>query len=247
MLLPTLTRARQKAQGIGCINNLRQLQLAEMMFADDNNDKLPRNTSNGSGTETDDPLLPEAQPDYNGPNVIKSAWVLGQIGDFGTAAAAAVNVECIRHGQLFPYTKKPGIYKDPADKRRVPNGQPTIRSMSMNAWVGTVTPESDMSTAYRIFRKMADIPKPSQVWVFIDENPGSINDGFFKELPDNLDYWVDIPATYHGRSGGITFADGHVQLKKWTDANIFNVSSYGAYSPGSADLNWLLSLTTSKK
>ena len=63
------------------------------------------------------------------------------------------------------------------------------------------------------------IGKPSDTWVTIDENPASINDGWFVCDP-RATAWVDIPATYHNAAGGISFADGHSDIKKWKDPAI---------------------------
>src|SRR5881296_1202222 len=48
MLLPALAKAKTKAQGIACLNNLRQLNFAWYMYADDNRDKL---VPNGTGPQ----------------------------------------------------------------------------------------------------------------------------------------------------------------------------------------------------
>ena len=43
LLPPALSRARAKAQGIVCLNNLKQLTLAWVMYVEDNNDWLVPN------------------------------------------------------------------------------------------------------------------------------------------------------------------------------------------------------------
>src|SRR5262249_41026383 len=134
-------------------------------------------------------------------------------------------------GSLYPYSKNVNIYKCPADKKVVTFSQgsgPTTRSMSMNAWLDPIvrpdTAASKVEPLYS-YKKLADIlrPPPVSCWVFIEECPGSINDGFFVCDPDYMSvkenslYWVDIPATYHNGAGGISFADGHAEIRKWTD------------------------------
>ena len=46
LLLPALSRAKQEAYTAVCINNQKQLQLAWLMYLEDNNGKLPRNDIN---------------------------------------------------------------------------------------------------------------------------------------------------------------------------------------------------------
>jgi prepilin-type processing-associated H-X9-DG protein len=74
---------------------------------------------------------------------------------------------------------------------------------------------------YRIFRKSSDLqnPGPGKTFVFLDEREDSINDGMFvtdmQTYPVTSATIVDFPASYHGGSGGFSFADGHSELKKW--------------------------------
>ena len=83
--------------------------------------------------------------------------------------------------------------------------------------------------------------------MFIDENPNSINDGWFACDPNNLNLWYDIPATYHNGAGGLSFADGHAEIKKWRDANILKATSVNRpKDPNSSDLPWLQERSTAK-
>jgi prepilin-type processing-associated H-X9-DG protein len=90
-----------------------------------------------------------------------------------------------------------------------------------------------------------NIRKPAATWVIIDEHPNSINDGWFLERPNAPLVWYDLPATYHGGAGVLSFADTHVEVRRWTDKGLL---VYG-YSPlrrdlESDDLSWLLERTT---
>jgi prepilin-type processing-associated H-X9-DG protein len=122
----------------------------------------------------------------------------------------------------------------------------------MNAWMNPLDSEGILAIPlYRAFRKQTDILKPTDIWVTIDESPGSINDGWFVEDPVNdKTTWVDIPATYHGNAGGMSFADGHAIIKKWTDPKILSHAAqttsdnFVGATIGNPDLPWLLSQTT---
>jgi len=163
-------------------------------------------------------------------------------------------------GQIFQYLKNPGVYRCPADHSTYVEatgtvlplgggGDSRVRSMSMNAWLN---PDSQaaggLNNQYIIYKKDSMLTRPgsANLWLFIDENPYSINDGFFEEDPGSSG-WIDCPATYHDRACGIAFCDGHAQVRKWTDGTVlgWNVAATGApHGTLSADLNWLLSMTT---
>src|SRR5262249_18701318 len=101
---------------------------------------------------------------------------------------------------------------------------------------------------YKQYLKQSQIPKPAKTWLFLDEHPDSINDGYFINNPQ-VNAWQDIPASYHNNACGFSFADGHSEIKKWRDpASIYPVKY--AY-PGTTmqfradkvDYNWYLERT----
>ena len=244
MLLPALSKAKAKALGISCMSNLKQLQLGWVMYSGDNADKIIINgEESGTATVPINAIYLEGGA--------KSEWVLGSVA--AAAGSAATNTALIENGLLYPYVKSTAVYKCPADRKQVVGGN-TVRSMSMNAWLNSIRSWNSIigySGAQRLrdFRKQGEIiaPSPSQCWVFIDENPNSINDGWFVCDPNNLNLWYDIPATYHNGAGGLSFADGHCEIKKWRDANILKAT--GVNQPkdsGSDDLPWLQQRSTSK-
>ncbi|TAL07221.1 MAG: prepilin-type N-terminal cleavage/methylation domain-containing protein [Verrucomicrobia bacterium] len=210
MLLPALGRARTKAQGISCLNNLKQLQLAHAMYANDFQDRL---VFNGSSTA-----------------IASNSWVTGWL-DWSSGQPAGANTDTgyLVDAALGTYTARSlGIYKCPADKLPGATG-PRVRSTSMNGFVGDYA-QRMYSTAYgftsfRIYLKTGDftVPGPALTWVFIDEHPDSINEGFFGvrmppvALPNLPQQWDDVPASYHSGAGGLSFADGHAEIKKWQD------------------------------
>lgn len=243
LLLPALGKAKQKAQGISCLNNLKQHQIAWVLYSGDFNDKIVR--TGGSAVLVYSPIDPQAQPGQPRAN-----WVLGTV----AVPPYSSNPDFLRHGLLFPYMKNIRVYKCPADRKTGMQNKPTIRSYSMNAWMNPIDTEGLLDTAhYVVFRKQSDITRPTQVWVTIDENPGTINDGWFVERPELTSQWVDMPAAYHNFAGGLSFADGHAEIRKWTDYKV-RAGTYGTNTPKDPslkaeqdDLLWLLALTTFRK
>jgi len=236
MLLPALSRAKSKALGISCMNNLKQLQLGWLTYSGDNEEKIVR--TGGLGSLVTDPNDPQAQP--GGP---LSQWVLGTV----DSLPSRTNTLMIQNGLLFPYVNSLAVYKDPADKYLI-GGEQSVRSMSMNAWMNPISTENQLDdTDYVVFTKQVSIRSPAMTWVTIDENPKSINDGWFLVRPNVPTVWRDVPAAYHNNAGGMSFADGHAEIKKWTDSSVISQQgSYARKDPNSDDLNWLIERTPTK-
>jgi prepilin-type processing-associated H-X9-DG protein len=239
MLLPALAKAKEKAQGIGCLNNNRQLMLAWRMYADDHDDNL---------VAAEDGIA-------NRPN-----WCSGWI-NFNPNQAVNFDINAdLTRSPMFPYTgNSPAIYKCPADKATVVSqGQrvPRIRSISMSQVFGRGSwlPES----RYRIYSKFAHMtdPSPTSVFVFLDEHPDSINDAAFANqmvtaATLSAARIIDFPASYHNGACGFAFADGHAEIKKWTDGRTVapvrytGTMSLNVATPGNRDVLWMAERTTS--
>ena len=231
MLLPALAAAKEKAQAINCVNNLRQLNIAITMYAADHKEIYPYN-------ERPVNQIPQHVPAPDGPlsggwveddqsgNPVKEAdarYLVGSSSDFnpGTPNANAPPL-------LGPYLSKDAkVFKCPADRRTVrvgPNIKAATRSYSMNCFVGPV-PKDDIAAAYHVFRRTTDAMHPSELFVLIEEAPWSINDGFFVFFGNGPGggVWGDCAGAYHTRATGVAFADGHAQIHVWKGA----VSRYG--------------------
>lgn len=210
MLLPALSKAKAKATNIYCLNNLKQMQLAWTLYASDSADQVVAN--------------------YGAFEINYDSWVTGWQ-DWGDNYGANANKQVLLDGGLGPYTGGSlGSYKCPADKLPDAKGQERLRSISMNGFVGnyptTKNPKGLVKTAYgegvfRTYLKASSFtrPGPSKTWVFIDECPDSINDGLFGVYMNPRRGWDDVPSSTHNGSGGLSFADGHAELKKWEDGN----------------------------
>jgi len=230
LLLPVLGKAKIKAQRTSCLSNLRQLGYAWVMYKDDNND-----------------YLTQSYPDTNA-----DVWVKGDM----TKAAEAGNVELIRQGKLYSYNQSPSIYHCPADQGVVINGKvtPTVRSYSMNCFMGGRDPKVGVipSTAggyVPFYTTYSEIPRPSQLWVMLDEDERSINDGFFVTDPTG-DIWFDFPANSahrHNYSVALNFADGHSEVWHYRDPRTRQVSENKTEQPGNADLARLANATATPK
>ncbi len=239
MLLPALAKAKAKAQGILCMNNTKQLMLANIMYQGDNLDKFPGSYHGGF------------QP---GVNAKERPWVTGWL-DWTTSPDNTNTLFLIdpRYAVLASYfANAKNIYKCPADKylaapQRAKGWTERVRSVSSDILVGEGNAESGpMGGIYAHPTKASDltIPGPTETWVYVDEHPDSINDaGCFP--PTSSTHFVDIPANYHNGACGFAFADGHSEIHKWTGPKIkslkITASSYQLNvdtTKGDPDLVW---------
>jgi prepilin-type N-terminal cleavage/methylation domain-containing protein/prepilin-type processing-associated H-X9-DG protein len=241
MLLPSLARAKMKAWGVSCESNLRQLQIAWVMYADDNNQKV---VSSGYRSPTE-----------------PTAWVNGWL-DFNAANPDNWDESTLRdpnRARFAPYLQNVGVYKCPADQSRVA-GKPRIRSLSMSQafggpgdWLDPAGFTANVtSKKYRTYYKTSDltIPGAANLWLLLDEHPDSQNAGGFGntmvERADGSDARiVDFPASFHGNAGGVGFADGHAEIRKWVDPRTRPPVKYNnslllnVASAGNKDMIWL--------
>jgi prepilin-type processing-associated H-X9-DG protein len=176
-----------------------------------------------------------------------------------TAAPYAYDKSYIEAGLIYPDVKSVKVYRCPADRSTYPPntsyGKPRVRSMSMNCWLNPITSwntEKGYSGANALhdFRKSTDLthPGPTGTFVFIDENPNTIDDAFFVCDPNQKDFWQNVPASYHNKAGGISFADGHAEIKRWKDSKLVTQAKLNGIpsDPDSPDLIWLQQRSTSK-
>ena len=226
LLLPALAKAKTKAQGIMCMNDTKQLLLAWKMYADDHNGNFPPNEDNAMGGWVRGWL------DYNGSSDNTNiAYLIDQ-----------------KFAKLAPYTKSPGIYKCPADQSKSlgRRGPPRVRSISMSQAIGPDLRGTDNPPRgqwlphppYRVFLREGQLndPAPVNLWVFLDEHPDTINDGYFI-TSYTAGAWQDKPASYHNGACGFAFADGHSEIRKWRSATSkYPIKAQQGYTP--PDIPW---------
>lgn len=244
MLLPALTKARERARGASCLNNTKQLALALELYADEHDQFLPYNIGmNGSSFRT--PL--------NWVNNVLT-WDL---------SSDNTNPATITSASLGPYISGAAkIYRCPSDHalsamQSAAGWETRIRSYSMNAMVGNVgsflTNGANVNNPnYQQFLKLTQIPRPAEIFVFVDEHPNSINDGYFLNKSPENNYWGEaewdhLPASYHNRAAAFSFADGHSELHRWLEpSTVIQIQPGIPYLPVEipsnerADFDWML-------
>ncbi len=258
MLLPALSAAKVRAQGISCLSNMKQLQLGAVLYAGDNNDSIPGTVANVGGFRA-------TQNDTNPP-----CWVAGNMGINSTLAptsparedgssdgpaGCSTNINFLGvNGDVVPgtaggtligsigsYAKAAGVYKCPADKTADFHWKvPRVRSVSANMYVGAYRADYSQGhfsydKRFKPFYKYSDFSaafSSTDCFEFLDEDPLSCNDGYF-EYVAAANGINDRPAVNHGSSSSFSFCDGHCELHKWADAFL---TPNGA---GSIDPHWL--------
>lgn len=234
LLLPALQSAKAKAANARCLSNLKQVMVGWVLYADDYNQMMVPNAA--------------------GNTVTGFCWVDPMYMDWDLSDANT-NIDLLKQGLLAPFLNQGvGVYKCPADKVPARNGT-RIRSISMNGQMGQA-PDPNGTTApnynlgYRVYKKTTDIlaPPPALAWVFADEHPGRINDGY-SQVTMRVPVWVDYPASYHNGGGGFSFADGHVEIHRWLDPETKRPVVQGVYigvvpTANLNDLTWVRERTT---
>ena len=209
MLLPALAKVKAKATATHCMANLKQLQSAWAMYADENNDFIVGNHWTDQAAHV--------------PNVAN--WISGWLDPRQANNTDNTNIIYLldpKYAALGPYTGTPAVYRCMASKVKAKEGgayYPVVRTVSMSVWMGYRT--LPWNPDYETFRKKSDIKimSPSDALVFVDERDDSIDDGEFA-LDMVANQIVNFPAAYHGGSGGVTFADGHAEIHRWRSAEL---------------------------
>jgi prepilin-type N-terminal cleavage/methylation domain-containing protein len=256
MLMPALAKAKQKAQGTACLNNMKQLQLAAIIYGSDNNDSLPANVTvrnggdNISGNPKADPPVPPGPNWVDGTYSSAPPWNSLIAEDpvgcatnpfyLGVQGATGGNPVVTLRGSIGPYAKAAGVYHCPADQYLDPTWHvQRVRSCSANCFVGGGGPGAQNGVNYKVFTKFSDFSSTlsaSECFVYLDENPLSLNDGWFLYYGNGATI-NDKPAINHGHASSFSFADGHVEIHAWHD--VFLNPGLTPGSSGASDTRWL--------
>jgi prepilin-type N-terminal cleavage/methylation domain-containing protein len=233
LLLPALSRAKESARTANCLSNERQLQTAWQMYLDENSDRCVNNHGIGE-TRTR-----------------QQNWA-NNIVDWHDSEGNTNTLQ-ITEAKLGSHVgKNAAVFKCPSDRSVADNG-PRIRSYSLNSLVGDPgILTNKFNPSYTQYFKESDVTTPSGIFVFLDEHPDTINDGFFMNHLEEKPAWGNIPASYHHESGNLSFVDGHTETHRWvvtgTNGTVRpNVrgGAGGIFPPNpTTDWDWLKSKTS---
>jgi prepilin-type N-terminal cleavage/methylation domain-containing protein len=216
MLLPSLTRSRQRAWTTRCINNLKQLTVCWVMYSSDHNDVMPPNNS-VYDVNTGQPI-----PGLD----LNQTWCPGN-------ARADTNTANVKRGYLYPYNASTDIYRCPADNAPVITLEgdvltdiPRSRSYNLSQSINGLGGPNAALSWIPSFQRYTQIrnPSPSNLFVFIDVHEAGILDALFGIPPPGSGWdgiWFDLPANRHQQGACLSFADGHAERWRWTAPKIF--------------------------
>jgi prepilin-type processing-associated H-X9-DG protein/prepilin-type N-terminal cleavage/methylation domain-containing protein len=207
LLLPALSKAKERAKSLACLSNLKQLQLCYHLYTMDYNDSLPPNNFVYD--------IFSQQPIDRGPS-----WCTN-------LAPFDVDPSGIQNGLLFQYNTSLPIYHCPADLSTVQTrngmvlGQPRLRSYNMSQSVNGLYYANQIAAYVPHYSKFTQIktPTPTDLIVFLDVHEDEILDTIFG-IPVKTDvwsqgYWWDIPGNRHNQGCNFSFADGHAEHWRW--------------------------------
>jgi prepilin-type N-terminal cleavage/methylation domain-containing protein/prepilin-type processing-associated H-X9-DG protein len=223
LLLPALAQAKAKVKATACTNNMRQLSLGWLMYTSDSGGLLMNNCSTADTRS------------------YRQSWV-NNIQDWNTSLEN-ITPSFILSGKLAPYVNNNlAVYKCPSDLSLAKNG-PRLRSYSMNALMGDplINPNR-FNPTWAQFLKETQIPNASAFFVFIEEHPDTINDGYYVNNWNQI-RWGNLPASVHSDSANLTWADGHIEKHRWL-ANTVRLPIQGVIKGGfvpnpTTDYLWL--------
>lgn len=240
LLLPSLSGAKSRTRSVVCQNNLKQLQLAWLSYADDNDGEMVPNE--------------EGRP-FGFWEGVRHSWVLGN-------AQRDDTPENIQRGTLFPYARNHGVYHCPSDRSTVTDQphQTRLRSYSLNGelnyWI--IADHDYGLPILQAFYTESQLKRPAKTYGFLDVTPETIDSGIFglpgpaaqteEELRRNLreldkNRWLHLPGYRHSGGANLSFLDGHVDHHKWLYQGRKPVSPYGhrpVNERDMQDMRWLV-------
>ena len=239
LLLPSLARAKRKAQTGVCLNNLKQLSLAWHLYAGDNNENLAPNVQ-------DFIAYTKTMPNWVGGFMYYESETFHPSAELAKSTNTSLLVDPFP-GRIGPYLKASASYRCPSDRSFIvlQGGKfQRVRSYSMSHFMGLDAPLEFTSGGPRYLR-MNLIDAPANRWLFIDEHEDSIHGGMFSHAlirwPNT--FWDDIPSSRHAGSVTMSFADGHAESHRWVDSRtkvpVLGKRQYGFVCNSNKDVLWL--------
>lgn len=225
ILLPALAGVRPSSKGVHCLNNLRRLSGAWLMYATDNSDQLASNPTMSPGT----------------------AWTAGIL----TTSLSSDNTNTLKlldpnQTLIARYLQSADSFKCPADQTIV-FGFPRVRSIALMSPLGGNSGSQANQIAGRTYfdaRRITELnkPGPANTLAILDEHPASLNDAnFYFRSGFNTSgaIWTDLPASFHDGGAGVSFADGHAMIRRWQSSSTLSYGGGPLNVPGSLDYTWI--------
>ncbi|MHC4509896.1 MAG: type II secretion system protein [Planctomycetota bacterium] len=226
VLMPALNRVKEQGRRAVCLGHLKQLGLAWIMYADDNDDKIVNGEAYGGGDGT-------APIPTGGLHKGERWWTGDDVADFwaGTSLPPELQKQAIRAGALFPYCKNENLYRCPTGVR----GEMRTYTITdaMNGRTGGRTGVVSGGAGVRVGgtvlwvkkRTEISVPGPAQRIVFLDEGritPDSYATHYVNER------WWDPPFVRHGDGTNASFADGHADYWKYVGSKTLEIGKLAA-------------------
>jgi prepilin-type N-terminal cleavage/methylation domain-containing protein/prepilin-type processing-associated H-X9-DG protein len=231
MLLPALSRAKLKATQAACLSNQKQLALAYVMYAGDNDDKVvPMDDATGTIV-----------------NLAGGFWG-GSLGPIFTGTvdqyAAEAQAQLTTNNPLYRYAANPGAYECPGDTRIKQSSLASGWAYGSYSKVQNVGGQSynNYWGAGNTYLKLSNIRATASTFTFTEDaatagkgcNQGtwtaqwSLTTGSFRGSHPQSFTWVDPVPMYHGNVSTYNFADGHAESHKWLDGTIVHAGIIAA-------------------
>ena len=284
MLLPALAKAKQKAQSISCMNDTKQMALGWRMYADENNDVLAPNdypyltayatAANKSAMKNwvvgtmavgldagDAPFKNGGVSELLDPNSVLSPYLPSRA-LYHCAADNYVDPYAGNAVHVRSYSMNSAVGTIYGSSTSMGGTDPrSVGSPVGGGWLSGSSYVNGVNPTWLTYGKGSSFtrPGPSETWVFIDENPRTINDGSMAisaAASSGSTYLIDKPTGLHGGAGGLVFADGHSIVHKWKDPRTYTVSISGqgnvvqtasTQSPDDADCFYLAGITSAAR
>jgi len=202
LLLPALTKAKEQGRSSICKNNMRQLALAMVLYADDNDDYLPWPGDVDRNWQPDWVFGGQPNTSPNNPDT----W---NIPGFGFHAES---------GSIFPYaTSQPRVvphrdyYTTTYRIYRCPSTGPLGDALRVNFSMNEeLDPTTDLTKAFPEGVKIANVVGPTQKILLVNEDPATMKNASFKPQGTALTGQFVV----HDGRVNVGFIDGHLEAMR---------------------------------